>query len=301
MRAKFEAVMLAMAFGAFGQTPATPPAFEVASIKAAAPPVNGRMMIRMAGDPGRVDYANVSLRDVIRIAYGVKEYQVSGPDWISATRFDILAKLPEGAPREEVPQMLQTLLAERFKLTVHRETKEHSMYALVVGKNGPKLKPAEADPQPLHNGGPPKPGYGEGGRMAMPRDGMPVMGGRGPMMMFNGRGHIGAKAMSMQGLAEMLARQLDRPVVDQTELKGTYDFTLDYTPEEGQGMRLPGLPPPPPPAPGGEARDGGTPESSSGLSLFAALQAQLGLKLEATKGPVDLVVVDHVEKTPTEN
>src|SRR5947209_7412353 len=151
MRAKFEAVMLAMAFGAFGQTPATPPAFEVASIKAAAPPVNGRMMIRMAGDPGRVDYANVSLRDVIRIAYGVKEYQVSGPDWISATRFDILAKLPEGAPREEVPQMLQTLLAERFKLTVHRETKEHSMYALVVGKNGPKLKPAEADPQPLHN------------------------------------------------------------------------------------------------------------------------------------------------------
>src|SRR5207244_4084995 len=134
----------------------------------------------------------------------------------------------------------------------------------------------------------------------MGKDGMPQLppgAGRGPMMMMNGRGHLAAKNMNMAGIVDLLARQLDRPVLDQTGLKGNYDFTLDYTPEEGQGMMLPpGIPPP-----GAAEAHAAIPESSSGLSLSAAMQAQLGLKLEPKKGPVDLVVLDHVEKIPTEN
>src|ERR1700720_191302 len=116
-----------MACGAFGQAAAPPPSLEVASIKSAAPPVSGKLMVRMGGDPGRADYNNVSLRDIIRQAYGVKDYQISGPDWMNSARFDIVAKLPDGAPRDQVPMMWQTLLAERFKLQIHRETKELPM------------------------------------------------------------------------------------------------------------------------------------------------------------------------------
>src|SRR5207249_8357929 len=107
---------------------------------------------------------------------------------------------------------------------------------------------------------------------------------------------------NMAGIVDLLARQLDRPVLDQTGLKGNYDFTLDYTPEEGQGMMLPpGIPPPAPPPGPAETHAAANPDSSSGPSLFAAVQAQLGLKLEPKKGPVDLVVVDRLEKIPTEN
>ncbi|HMC60340.1 MAG TPA: TIGR03435 family protein, partial [Candidatus Solibacter sp.] len=115
---------VAMACAAFGQSAATPLSFEVASIKPAAPQMDGRLMIRMGGDPGRLDYNNVSIKDLIRQAYGVKDYQISGPDWMASTRFDVLAKLPAGTPRSKVPEMLQALLAERFKVTIHRETKE---------------------------------------------------------------------------------------------------------------------------------------------------------------------------------
>jgi len=148
-------------------------------------------------------------------------------------------------------------------------------------------------------------GAGDGVRMG--RDGTPRFApgpGRGPMMMMNGRGHLSAKMMNMDGLVNMLARQLDRPVVDQTGLKGNYDFDLDYTPDEGQRMLPAGMPPPPGGgAPGGG--DGHLPSASkpeaNGVSLFSAVQSQLGLKLDAKKGPVELIVVDSVEKIPTEN
>jgi uncharacterized protein (TIGR03435 family) len=302
-----------MACGAFGQAAATPPSFEVASIKAAAPVINGRLMIRMGGDPGRADYSNVSLRDIIRQAYGVKDYQISGPDWMNSTRFDIVAKVPDGAPKDQVPLMWQTLLAERFKLEIHRETKELPMYALVVGKNGPKMKESEIDPNALAGGGGPGsggPGSGgpsaNGGLSPLPpirtgKDGMPQLpgGGRGPMMIMNGRGHLGAKMMNMSGLVDMLARSVDRPVVDQTGLKGNYDFNLDYTPDESTRMPMPGGVTPPPPGVGEGLHGAENPDN--GLTLFAALQAQLGLKLEAKKGPVELIVIDRVEKAPTEN
>ena len=142
---------LVLAAGAaLAQTPAPGPAFEVASVKPAAPldrgqMLSGQMHVGMKIDAARVDIGGMSLADLIRVAYRVKPYQVSGPDWMASERFDVLAKLPEGASREQVPEMLQALLAERFKLTVHRESKEHAVYALVVGKNGPKLKESAPD------------------------------------------------------------------------------------------------------------------------------------------------------------
>ena len=96
---------------------------------------SGKLHVGMKVDAARVDIGFYSLADLIRTAYRVKAYQVSGPDWISAQRFDILAKMPEGATREQVPEMLQVLLAERFRLTIHRETRDHSVYALVAGKD----------------------------------------------------------------------------------------------------------------------------------------------------------------------
>ena len=106
---------------------------------------SGQAHLGMNVDAARVDIGSLSLAELIRIAYGVKPYQIQGPDWISAERFDVVAKLPEGASKEQVPQMLQALLAERFQLKAHRESKEHSVYALVVGKNGPSLR----NPRPI--------------------------------------------------------------------------------------------------------------------------------------------------------
>jgi len=104
-----------------------------------------RCHVGMKIDAARVDIGSMSLAELIRIAYRVKAYQVSGPDWMASERFDVLAKLPEGASSAQVPEMLQALLAERFKLTMHRESKEHAVYALVVGRNGPKLKESAPD------------------------------------------------------------------------------------------------------------------------------------------------------------
>jgi uncharacterized protein (TIGR03435 family) len=337
IRTILPAALAAMAScAAFAQPAVAPLSFEVASVKPAPPPTDGRMRVMMGGDPGRVNYSNVSLRDIIRNAYRLKDYQISGPAWINTERYDVVAKLPADASRDQVPEMLQALLAERFKLTVHREAKDLPAFALVVGKNGLKMKesviedsPAGGDPKTA--GGPkfgdfpapppPPPGGGgavggfaiggggRGGRGGP--DGMPMFQGRGPMMMMNGRGHLVAKQMSTTGLADMLTRQLDRPVLDETGLKATYDFTLDWTPDGSEaGPRLLG-----PPGGGHGGGDGGaaaggggdgrapTTENpdGSGPPLAMALQQQLGLRMEAKKLPLELLVIDRCEKVPTEN
>src|SRR5207248_3269330 len=148
---------------AFAQAPATTPEFEVATIKAA-PPINpaqimqGKLHVGMKVDGARVDIGFMSLADLIRTAYDVKPYQVSGPDWLNTERFDFIAKLPDGATKDQVPGMLKSLLADRFKVAVHKESKEHAVYALVVGKNGPKLKDAPPDPEAGPDGA--RPGKG---------------------------------------------------------------------------------------------------------------------------------------------
>jgi len=256
-----------------------PPAFEVASIKLSAPTTGNRIMVRMGGDPGRVNYTNVSLKDVLARAYDVKRYQISGPSWLDSERYDIVAKVPDGVPKEQIPAMLRNLLAERFKMTVHLEKKEEPVYALVLGKNGPKLKKSEDS----DDGGPVAP---DGAR------------GKGIRMMIS-NGHVEAKKATLGAFSDMLSNLLDRPVVDMTKIEGDYDITLDLSMEDLAGMRkmaaMAG------PGPGGPRPEAGpAPESAPSTSIFTAVQ-QLGLKLEARKAPLDYIVVDKADKVPTEN
>ena len=298
---------------AWAQTAENSPAFEVASVKPAAPITGNRIQVMLRGgpgssDPGQITYTNVTVKNVLTQAYGVKGFQISGPGWLDSGRYDIVAKLPRGATKAEFMAMLQNLLAERFKLTLHREKKDLQMYALVVGKNGPKLKESAQEAAPKE-GGPVDGPAATMGKLTMGRDGFPVlpaaMAGRGgmAMTMMNGNARMTANGQTMAGLAEMLSGQLDLPVVDMTGLTGKYDYTLYFAPEGLAGMRLPGgLPPPPPP---GEAGGGmpaaSAPDAQSNPNLFTALQEQLGLKLEQRKGPVELLVIDHLERAPIEN
>jgi uncharacterized protein (TIGR03435 family) len=316
---------------AFAQTTAATPSFEVATIKPAAPPATSmgpgggmRIAMRMGAqggpgtsDPGQITYSNMTLKSLMVAAYGVKTYQVSGPNWMDTERFDIVAKVPAGSTKDDVKLMLQNLLAERFKLTLHREKKDLPMYALVVGKSGPKMKESPPDdPDAKDAAGPKDQGSSdadvqkakqalENAMRTVVRDGampqLPLGAGQGTrMMMMPGRMRMMATKQTMAQFAETLANQMDRPVVDQTGLTKNYDFTLDFAPDAG-GKEAMGIPLPPPPPSGG---DGGMPrdaDSQAAPSLFTALQEQMGLRLEQKKGPVDLLVVDHLEKTPTEN
>ena len=174
---------------ALAQSTEGPAAFEVASIKTAAPTASaGMFRVMMRGgpgsaDPGQLTYSNVTLKNVLMNAYGVKGYQISGPSWLDSERYDIAAKIPKGATKEQFMLMLQNLLAERFKLTLHREKKDLPMYALVVGKSGPKMKESVDGAVPADGAGPPPPppppggplGIAGGGRIAMGSDGFPKL------------------------------------------------------------------------------------------------------------------------------
>src|ERR1041385_5070345 len=174
---------------AFAQQSASHPEFEVASVKPSKPAIDGRLMIRLGGDPGRIDYTNMSLKMLITRAYGVKDYQVTGPAWLDTERFDVTATHPPNTPREQVQAMLQTLLEDRFKMTVHKEKKVLPAYALTVAKGGHKIQTEPGEPGP---------------------DGRPRMGG----MMRMGMGHVEANKVPASQLADMLTNILARPVVD---------------------------------------------------------------------------------------
>ncbi len=298
--------------------------FEVVSIKPPAPMAPGRMMIRNSGgpgtsDPGHLNYTNVSLKSLIVNAFGVKSYQVTGPDWLDSTRFDIVAKVPEGATKDQVKFMLQNMLKERFHLTIHRDKKDLPMYSLTVGKSGPKMKESPEDPPEQTTGGPsdaapPKPDLPSGPvKFSMGADGtIKLPPGMGPkqgcmmMMMMSPAGpksHMQCAKRTMSDLAEQLSNQMDKPVTDNTGLKAKYDFNLDFLPDEnkmmvmmpaGGGMMMHD-------AGGAGGTKGDAPEQVSVAPLPAALQEQLGLKLEQKKGPVDLIVVDKIDKEPIEN
>jgi uncharacterized protein (TIGR03435 family) len=278
------ASLLSCSCAVSGQQPsAAKPAFEVASIKPSEPMPMGQMRIRMGADAGMLRYINVSLKDCIRVAYRVKDFQVQGPDWIGGARFDIVAKIPDGVPQDQVPEMLQSLLAERFQLTLHRETKEHAIYAMVAGKDGPKLKPAETPtPNPAPSGGNPPP-------TGMPRGAM--------MIQVDQEGaHLKTPSATLANLAEAISRFSERPVVDMTGIQGQYDFDLVFSPETMRGG--PGGMRPPMPPPGGEASSAAS--SDPAASIYESVR-RYGLKLEPRKAPMEILIVDHIEKTPTEN
>ncbi len=292
---------------AYGQS-ASAPSFEVASIKPAAPMQNGMIRVGMGGDPGRVNYTNVTLKNILTRAYGVKAHQISGPDWLDSERFDVTAKVPDGVPKEEIPAMLQNLLAERFKMTVHKESKDSNVYALIVGKNGPKLTPAKEDDDAA--GGP-----GRGGPTMVGPDGkaMPRPPAGAMMVRMDGNaGHLEAKKITVAQFCDMLSNFLDRPVIDMTEIKGQYDMALDMATEDlamrggmrvamagaragaGGGMAVGHE------GPGGPSAERPAGESTPGASIFTAVQG-MGLKLDPRKAPMDFIVIDKADKVPTEN
>jgi len=308
---------------ALAQTGTGQPSFEVASVRVAEPltakVLKGTIRLGMTVDGARVDIASMSLTELIRTAYRLKTYQVSGPEWMSAERFDILAKIPEGAGKDLVPEMLQSLLAERFKLSTHRETKEHAIYALVVGKNGLKIQEAPPDPPASGDGNGPSAGASSsaGGGFSVnntgsgnvqfggSKDGKGVVtystsGSRTAVSAGGGALHLDRK-MTMAALADFLGRFVDKPIVDMTELKGTYAVAMDIPMEDllkakGANVVIVGNP-----AAADALRGAGdTASDPSGSAIFAAIQ-QLGLKLEPRKSAMEILVVDHAEKAPTEN
>jgi len=281
---------------AFAQT--TPPQFEVASVRPSAPGGFGQVGLGLRIDGSQVSVRQFALRDCLAMAFNIKAYQISGPDWLATQKYDIVAKLPDGAPRDQVRAMLQALLLSRFQMKTHHETKDFSVYAVVVAKGGVKMKELPADSAS-------EAADGEQGGGARGAVNVSVSGGRGGVTANYGNGsyftiadnRIEARKMQMTYVADMLARFEDRPVVDMTELTGKYDFTLNFTEEDYHAMMIraalsSGIALPP------EAIQ--AMERASGDSLFSALQA-VGLKLESRKAPLDMLVIDHAERTPTEN
>jgi uncharacterized protein (TIGR03435 family) len=211
----------------------------------------------------------ITPQQIISIAYGVESFQFSGgPSWLPSERFDIqakmdaattgaLAKLSQAQRVLAQQQMLQALLADRFQLTVHRETKEGTIYTLVIAKGGPKLQEAKPGDPGADN------------------------------MTSKSSGDLTAQAVPIARLVRNLTQMLGHPVLDKTELKGVYDFKLQFTPDDRLQSTSPLAP---------NARLPEPPADSNAPSLFDALQEQLGLKLESGKGPVEVIVIDHVER-----
>ena len=261
--------------------PAAPLEFEVASVKALPPGLAlndlgraGKIYAKI--DSAQVDIAGNTLSDLIGLAFRVTSDHIVGPKWMADARFNIFAKLPQGASKDQVPEMLQALLAERLKLAIHHEQRTVPIYALLADPAALKLQESAKD------------------------DSAPVDCNSAPP-----DGHHLCHKVSMAMLADLLTRfarmslaappgvmswAVDRPVVDMTGLKGVYDFSLDYG---VLGVERPG--------PGGRVSSADAPtDVRVEVSVVAALK-KVGLKLDPRKLPFDHIVVDHVEKTPAEN
>jgi uncharacterized protein (TIGR03435 family) len=314
MRNRVLPFILLSAGAAFAQT-APKLQFEVATVKPAGPldPMairSGKMRVGMNIDKARVDIGFLSLADLIQAAFKVKQHQVVVPDWAKNERFDIVAKIPDGGTKEQVPEMLQALLVERFGLKFHKESREQNVFALVVAKGGHKMKESSAEPDaplPEDKGGNTiQFGGGQvrqsGNSFTVKADDQP---GTMKMTMVDGKMRMESTKAKMENVAEMVTRFVGKPVVDMTELKGMYDIVIELSMAElmnvarAQGVAVPAMPPGG--APGGDARPAdAASDPSAGGSIFTSIQA-LGLKLEPRKTPFDTMIVDKLEKTPTEN
>ena len=243
------------------------PVFEAASIRPVAPPVGFFMAgtrpacpLSGCGGPGtatpsRITFTFISLKNLIRAAYNLEQSShLEAPAWTESVTFDVVANVPPGATRDEANLMLQNLLADRFQLKVHRSTRELPVYALVVDRNGPKLKESIDDPNAAK--------------------------GRGTIIGGSTRFEFDRRTMAQ--FADTLSSDVDRPVIDRTGLAGTYDIRLVFT----SLRRLPSFI---------------TQDPQLAPELFTALTEQLGLKLEPSKGPVTVLVVDGVLREPTKD
>lgn len=280
--------------------PGSLPSFEVASIKRH-PDTGGPSFIAMGcgRDPGLCTPTNVTTKMLIVWAYNLKDFQVlGGPNWINAQRFDIqgkvddataeqLQQLPPAQRQEQLRLMMQSLLADRFKLNVTHGNKDVPALALVPSKGGPRVTAVPPPPAPAQNA----PQGAGAAPMGMGRGGGPPtvpVGGFVMSMGAGGKATITGKAVEISVLTNMLSQQLGKPVLNQTGLLGTYDITLQYTSDTGLGGA------PLPPSNSDATADAG------GDSIFTALQDQLGLRLQETKTPVDTLTIEHIEQ-PSEN
>ena len=282
-----------------GRAADQPLEFEVASIKQAPPRKEGEprgMMGCFGGpgsrDPGRYSCAKASVSMMALQAYGLKNYQLRPPYSPDAGQFNVEAKVPPGATAEQVKMMLRSLLAARFKLAFHYEKGETQGYALVVAKSGLKMKESAPDPPPAAEGGAPTPAPGpvkdaDGFVYIPPRNRMAVGWANGLTRWAGGNVPVDA----LVGLSNTLT---GRPVIDSTGLKGKYDFTLTFSPDSDAGASGPALSP-------SLSDDGGIAPLGGGLTVFGAIEKQLGLKLEPRKIAFDVFVIDHADKTPVEN
>ena len=263
------------------------PEFEVASVKHAEPLTGGPAhmppemadMIGFHRDAGRVDYKAVSLMGLLERAYGMKRDRIKGPGWLAEERYTIAAKVPPGATTEQLQLMLQKLLAERFRILQHRDTREMDVYRLKVAKNGPKLQPPEAPSAPMT----------AEERTAATRKRSEDMMARvkacndakqkGEYSSCNTRSFSIGEG-TLDKFAETLSGNLDRPVKNLTQIEGKYSFKLEWTPDTGPIIS----------------------DAPTFLAnIFAALQQQLGLRLEPGKETIDLLVIDQAEKDPVSN
>ncbi|HLK66216.1 MAG TPA: TIGR03435 family protein [Bryobacteraceae bacterium] len=243
-------------FPLFCQQTPSGPSFEVASVK---PNTSGDNNSSMNTNNGEMLIRNSTLKNIIQNAYNVREYSFSGPDWLSSVRFDVSARFPQSDSKEMSKEerqemrrvMLQNLLAERFKLEVHRETKTLSGYALLVSKKGARLKDSER------------------------KEGMNSR---------QNNGTLEAEGMTMANLANVIAGELRGPVADMTSLTGRYDLRLEWSRDEAK-----------------PTSDGDGKSVDTRPSIFTALQETLGLRVETKKIPVEILVVDRVERIPSEN
>lgn len=279
-----------------------PLTFEVASVKASNPAA-GPFARTMGGpgtkDPGRIQYSNMSLKWLLVTAYGVNDFQIEGPGWMETERFEIDATMSAETTKDQLREMLRNLLVERFKIAIHHETKDSSAYTLVVGKNG--LKMAEALPvAPSPDDGPPLAVAPR--QFERDRDGFPRLPPGGPPNILQfvvvNRARLQGRLQTMDDLTNRLAYLLGHPVANGTGLTGKYDFTLTFTTAGTTLNNAPGPPLPPPPA---EETTPNAAEAEVAPDLFSAVQSQLGLKLEAKRTPVEVIVIDHVERTPVAN
>lgn len=242
------------------------PQFEVATVR---PNNSGESNSSIRIQPGgRLTATNQTLRNLIRNAFNVQPYQmVGGPDWIESDRYDIVAKVADtdldakgNVPGPQFMLRLQSLLEDRFKMVTRWDTRELPVYALVVatpGKLGPKLKPHAGNCDRAREGGPPPPGS-------------PPMNCGTRTNMTPTAGKVSGSGITMQTFARNLAGGTGRNVVDKTGLTGSYDLELEFTPDQSP--------------------------DTSGPSLFTAMQEQLGLKLDAQRAPVEVLVIDRLEK-----
>lgn len=251
------------------QAPQTP-SFDVASVKPNSTP-GPRSMIADPG--GGLRAIRTSIRQLLGLAYGLQDDQIiGGPDWLGSERFDVVARAPEGASLADLPRRLQALLADRFGLVAHREQRELSVYALVTAREDRRMGPAlvpNACPPALST--PPSPGRRPCGEVS------------------EGFGRLTMTAVPLGLLAQYLSPRVNRVVIERTGLDGAFNAELRWTPEN-LPPRAAGIPADQPVLVNGEAID------PNGPSIFTAVQEQLGLRLDATRAPVEVLVIDRIER-----